>query len=105
MSDAAQSVQQVVSLNGGKLIGKTRLQKSIYLLEAFQGGYGFDFDYHYYGPYSEEVSRAASDAIALHLITEKSEITNTGLEYKVFMSLADATNTNAPVDQRRREIL
>lgn len=105
MSDAANVIQQVIILNGGQLVGKTRLQKSMYLLETFQAGFGFNFDYHYYGPYSEEVSSAASDAVALKYIVETPEVANNGLEYKVFKMEGKSDAAEAPLDKRRREIL
>ena len=43
------------------LVGRTRFQKTAYFLEAAGVGYGFDFSYHYYGPYSEELAVAVSD--------------------------------------------
>ena len=69
MTDVARGVAEVVALSGGELVGKTRLQKSVYFLEARHVGYGFDFSYHYYGPYSEELSDASTDASALNYIS------------------------------------
>lgn len=69
MTDVARGVAEVVALSGGELVGKTRLQKSVYFLEARGVGYGFDFSYHYYGPYSEELSEASTDASALDYLS------------------------------------
>jgi uncharacterized protein YwgA len=66
--DQAEAVARLVKLNGGKLVGKTRLQKSVYLLKSVDVDLGFDFDYHHYGPYSEELALASNDAKALGLI-------------------------------------
>ena len=47
------AVTALVNLNGGRIVGKTRLQKTVYLLKECGIDLGFDFDYHHYGPYSE----------------------------------------------------
>ena len=36
----AVDVARLVHLNGGHLVGKTRLQKSTYFLEAMEAGFG-----------------------------------------------------------------
>lgn len=84
MTDMAAFIAQVVGLNGGELIGKTRLQKTIYFLERKKLGYAFDFAYHYYGPYSEDVAIAANDARARHLLSVDKEYTQRGDAYAVF---------------------
>lgn len=56
-------VTDVVSLNReGKLVGKTRLQKTFYLLDQLGMNSGAEFSYHYYGPYSADVAAAAEMA-------------------------------------------
>ena len=64
-------VREIIADAGGSIAGRTRLQKSAYFLEVGGVGAGFDFSYHYYGPYSEELATAASDAKALKLINEE----------------------------------
>jgi uncharacterized protein len=60
-------VAQVVSLNkDGKLVGKTRLQKTFYLLDQLGMNSGAEFSYHYYGPYSADVASAAEMATLLY---------------------------------------
>jgi uncharacterized protein len=53
-------VAQIISLAGGEIIGSTRLQKIGCLLDLVGAGVGFEFSYHIYGPYSEELNLAAS---------------------------------------------
>ena len=55
-------VVALVVANGRQIRGKTRLQKTAYLLEAMNLGIGLDFDYHHYGPFSPELAYAADDA-------------------------------------------
>lgn len=51
-----------VTLSGGELVGRIRLQKVIYLLDQLGMNSGAAFEYHHYGPYSEVVSDAVTDA-------------------------------------------
>ena len=85
-------------------MGKTRLQKSVYLLEAAGVGYGFDFSYHYYGPYSDELASAAADAHALKLIDVNEETSQAGLTYAVYVSRPGPMNDDG-ASERRQEIL
>lgn len=79
------AVAELISLNGGRLVGRTRLQKSVYLLQARGIDLGFDFDYHHYGPYSEELANAARDAEALGLVGVEWKNAY-GNEYAIFQS-------------------
>ena len=80
----AQFVANVVALAEGELIGRTRLQKTLCLMELGGVGPGFSYSYHHYGPYSEEVSVAASDAAILGLLKEDSRRASWGGRYSVF---------------------
>ena len=51
-----------VALSGGELVGRIRMQKIIYLLDQLGMKSGAEFVYHHYGPYSEAVSDAVTDA-------------------------------------------
>lgn len=46
----------IVALNGGELVGRTRLQKTAYLLDHCGMRSRLSYDYHYYGPYSFELA-------------------------------------------------
>ena len=69
MSIDPQVIADVVQLNGGKLVGKTRLQKTFYFLELYGLGADLDFQYHHYGPYSEDLSLGVDDAVALDVLS------------------------------------
>jgi uncharacterized protein len=85
------AVTALVNLNGGRMVGKTRLQKTVYLLKECGIDLGFDFDYHHYGPYSEELSIASSDAVALGIL--KLDWQNAyGNEYAIFSATGPATH-------------
>jgi uncharacterized protein len=81
---SASSVAKVVNLNGGCLVGKTRLQKTVYFLESLHQGFGFEFSYHHYGPYSEELTEVTHDAKALGMLNINYHISQQGTEYAVF---------------------
>lgn len=69
---------------GGRVVGRTRLQKIAYLLEAAGLGEGFKFSYRYYGPYSEDLTNAAWQARLLGLIEEEEKPASWGGSYSVF---------------------
>lgn len=79
-------VASLISASGGRIVGRTRLQKMVCLLSLSGRDVGFDFSYHHYGPYSEELSFAASDARVLGLVHEKECYTDWGTRYSVFES-------------------
>lgn len=56
-------VVATVALWGGKLVGRTRLQKGIYLLHRCGADLELSFVYHHYGPYSFELAAGCADAI------------------------------------------
>jgi hypothetical protein len=69
---------------GGEVVGRTRLQKTAYLLELAGLGSGFEFEYRHYGPYSEQLATAVSNAATLRLLSEDEKPTNWGGFYSVF---------------------
>ena len=58
---------------GGRIVGRTRLQKVSYLLEVAGVGEGFTFEYRRYGPYSEDIAVATRTATLLGIIDEKED--------------------------------
>lgn len=85
MSELDNVVAGTVALADGKLVGRIRLQKIIYLMEQKGLNSGAAFDYHHYGPYSEAVSDAISDAKFWGLLDEKMEFRQAdGAPYSVF---------------------
>ena len=62
MTDPVGTIVGIIALNGGKLVGKTRLQKVMYLLDACGLDSGFEYDYHHFGPYSADVALAMDAA-------------------------------------------
>ena len=74
----------VVRDAGGRIVGRTRLQKIAYLLEATGLGDGFKFSYRNFGPYSEELANATWQACLLGLLREEERQANWGGSYSIF---------------------
>jgi uncharacterized protein len=87
-------VAKIVSLAGGEIIGSTRLQKIGCLLDLVGAGFGFGFSYHIYGPYSEELSIAATDADALDMITVDERTAAWGGRYSIYRTTLDSPSVN-----------
>lgn len=83
-------VAKIVAAAGGELVGRTRLQKTCCLLDMAGLIEGFDFTYHLHGPYSETLSVAASDAVALGLVEEFSKTASWGGVYSVYRVQSDS---------------
>jgi len=99
------AVKAILDSAGGTLSGKTRFQKSAYFLEAANVGFGFDFSYHHYGPYSEDLAIATDDANALGLINTAWQPTKAGFQYAVYESNHGVEQADDHSSERRREIL
>lgn len=79
---------------GGRVVGRTRLQKIAFLLEAAGLGDGFTFEYRRFGPYSEELSTAARDAKLLGIMDEHENRASWGGAYSTFSTdMAQEPNT------------
>jgi len=90
----------IVRAAGGRVVGRTRLQKIGYLLELAGLGEGFSYAYRYYGPYSDELAAAARDARLLGLLQETEHPASWGGTYSIF-TVPGATPVG-PVDPSRR---
>jgi uncharacterized protein len=97
-------IAKLIYLNGGQLVGKTRLQKSAYFLEARDAGFGVDFSYYRFGPYSEELSNSTDDALALSLLNIDWKESQTGTHYAVFYNISPSFKEDIK-DRLRRRIL
>lgn len=86
MSNAAAIVRDA----GGKVIGRTRLQKVAYLLELAGLGTGYRFEYRYYGPYSEKLAEDIRAAWAFDMVVETERLASWGGTYSIFESTPEA---------------
>ncbi len=90
-----QKAAEIVRDAGGRIVGRTRLQKVAYLLELAGFGEGFAFEYRHYGPYSENLTEAIVGADAFGLITEEERRTDWGGWYSTFDATPDAGRPEA----------
>ena len=58
----------LVALWGGKLLGRTRLQKGAYLLHCCGANLDLRFEYYHYGPFSFELAEGCLDSRADELL-------------------------------------
>ncbi|MDE0212283.1 MAG: hypothetical protein OXJ64_20680 [Boseongicola sp.] len=77
-------VVTVLSLNDGEIVGRTRLQKVVYLLDCCGADLGLFFTYHHYGPYSFDLTDGWVDAEANGLITVEERLGRHAVAYSVF---------------------
>ena len=95
MNDATNSdsilslVTAVVALNDGRLVGRTRFQKTMYLLQKLGLQTPFDFEYHYYGPYSAELAEAIDAASQTDELDEGFGFGYHGTPYSIFTTDAE----------------
>jgi uncharacterized protein YwgA len=99
ITDASRAAA-IVRDAGGRIVGRTRLQKIGFILEAAGVGSGFPFKYKHYGPYSEELTSASRMANMLGLITETEQPTAWGGRFSIFETDA-ARDPNIPASRQR----
>jgi uncharacterized protein YwgA len=79
------AAQAVIAAAGGRIVGRIRLQKIIFLIDQLGFESGFTYSYYHYGPYSEELARAIASAKIFHIIEETYEHrVADGASYSVF---------------------
>jgi len=82
--DDAIRAAAIVRDAGCRIVGRTKLQKIGFFLEAAGVGSGFPFRYKHYGPYSDQLAAAAQHAAALRLISEQEFVANWGGQYSIY---------------------
>jgi uncharacterized protein YwgA len=100
--DSWQKAAEIVRDAGGRIIGRTKLQKVAYLLELSGLGSGFQFEYRHYGPYSEELAEAIKMADAFGLVTEEERQADWGGVYSIYSSTEKLRNQASPRVQLAR---
>ena len=90
MMELEEYAAAVVDVAGGQVVGKTRLQKIAYLLEEMGLGYGLDFDYHNFGPFSAELAFAVDDAEALGYLESREKLGYHEVPYTTFEARPEA---------------
>ena len=70
MASLAEEAAAIVRDAGGQVVGRTRLQKIAFVLEAAGLGSSFPFRYKHYGPYSDLLAEASDNARILGYLCE-----------------------------------
>jgi uncharacterized protein YwgA len=83
------TLSELIRASGGSIVGRTRLQKMVYLLEVAGFVSGFDFEYRHYGPYSEDLSNATFCGRLQGLISEEERPASWGGSYSIFSSIGE----------------
>ncbi len=95
IQEKAEGVAQIVADAGGRVVGRTRLQKLTYLLSAAGLEDRFSFVYKHYGPFSEELSQSTRAAELLGLLTEQEQAAQWGGTYSTYSAAVQAA-ANVP---------
>jgi uncharacterized protein len=85
---------------GGRIVGRTKLQKIAFFFEEAGVGSGFPFRYKHYGPYSEKLAAAVRHAAALRLIIEDEAVANWGGQYSIFRTQMPSNQSTNPARAR-----
>jgi uncharacterized protein len=96
----AVKVAEIVRDAGGRVIGRTRLQKIAYLLTVAGLEDGLPFVYKHYGPYSEDLAAGARDANLIGLVRETEQQASWGGTYSTYV-VADGPGPSVPAARRR----
>lgn len=90
-------VPSLVLAAGGQLIGKIRLQKAVYLLDQMGLASGFSYEYHHYGPYSEDLAEQVEDDVIFgRLEADLRRRQSDGVPYVAYR--ANASGRGEPID-------
>jgi uncharacterized protein YwgA len=82
----AMKVASIVRDAGGRVVGRTRLQKIAYLLSVAGLEDGLPFAYKHYGPYSEDLAFAAHEASLLGLLRETEQPASWGGTFSTYVA-------------------
>jgi uncharacterized protein len=76
----------------GKVVGRTRLQKEIKLLQRKKFPTDYSYTIHFYGPYSEALQTEIGMLESLGLVSEQPQTAQDGSPYFILQSLAGAAS-------------
>jgi uncharacterized protein YwgA len=97
----ALKVASVVRDAGGRIVGRTRLQKIAYLLTVAGLEDGLAFAYKHYGPYSEDLAIATREADLIGLLRETEQQASWGGTYSTYVT---DLQSDLPVPAARRRL-
>ena len=94
-----EQVAALVRAAGGTLIGRTRFQKMVYLLQLAGFLNGFRFEYRHYGPYSEDLSRALLAARLEGELLEEERAASWGGSYSIYKATGPAPEVSSDMHE------
>jgi uncharacterized protein YwgA len=74
----------VIAANEGRIVGKTRLQKTVYLLQKLCKTDAYSFEYHYFGPYSAELANDIDMASSVAVVKTSEKYGYYSMPYVVY---------------------
>lgn len=80
----------IVALSGGELVGRTRLQKTAYLLDHSGMKSKLTYDYHYYGPFSFDLAEGWALAAKKNLLQLETKPGRHEVPFTIFRTTAEA---------------
>jgi uncharacterized protein YwgA len=101
LRDPHLAAARLVQDAGGELVGRTRAQKVAYLAQLAGFGSEFSFEYHNFGPFSDDLARGLEIASALGQLKEDERPTGWGGYYSIYRLRKQA----APADPKRAAFL
>jgi len=93
----------IVALNGGELVGRTRLQKTAFLLEHCGMASGVPFDYYRYGPFAAELARGWDEAAAAGRLEMAERPGSHEMPYTVFSTDSEPPEKLGELDRDRAQ--
>jgi hypothetical protein len=85
-----------------EVVGRTRLQKTVWLLQRLGLPTDYVYSLHFYGPYSEEVKADSGFGELFGLISEERRVAQDGAEY--FILRADPSDVLPGVEEFRQPL-
>ncbi len=73
---------QLIDYLGGSVDGRKKLQKLVYLIQHKGGPFQEVFQYHLYGPFSEQLANEIEEMKVFGLVRETQEPTSSGYKYR-----------------------
>jgi len=98
--DKLQQIQKIIATFPEQtVVGRTRMQKTIYLLQRVGLETAYEFNMHFYGPYSDELTTDLEIGGASGFLTENRSNTNEGLPSYSF-TVHDVPSVEIPAQVR-----
>jgi uncharacterized protein YwgA len=94
-------IPSLVRAAGGEIVGKVRLQKTVYLLDQLGVPTEFSFSYHHYGPYSDELAEVVDDDVIFRRVKAERRRRSDGVPYVVYKTDTADTAGESVFEQPR----